>query len=484
MDTAEAQQRLALLRSRGEVKALAQETERRPELYETFLGLAQERGLVEAGERPTGKDLVRRLRERQEQAQVRRNPIHRDEAFVCTRCQAEVPPGGARVRDHCPHCLASLHVDVVPGDRAAGCGGVLLPERFDASGAELRIHYRCVACGHRHRVRAHPDDQVPADLSLPWAHVGSPPPRSPAQTLPLRVLGEVQRLRLWAPHDEVLVAVSGGMDSMVLLEVLAQTMAAHRARLRVACVNHGLRPEAETELELVRERARDLGLRFHPLRLALGAGPGLAARARRARREALVGQGMSRIATAHHRDDQAETVIQRLMAGSGASGLAAMRSLDPPWCRPLLAEPRSVIREFAETQGIPWAEDPSNPGSERGRLRDLLAGLGEQREGATRGLARSAALLARDDAFLESLLDPLWPTLRRGDGLDLSSWGALPPVLAARAVRRLCAEHGRTPRADLLETLLRELPREGWCGSIGGGTELRVQGGLLVLRGA
>jgi len=170
------------------------------------------------------------------------------------------------------------------------------------------------------------------------------------------------------------------------------------------------------------------------------------------------------------------------MAGSGACGLGAMRSLDPPWCRPLLAESRSVIREFAVEQALAWAEDPSNPGSERGRLRALLAGLGEQREGASKGLARSAALLARDDAYLESLLDPAWPRLRRGDGLDLAAWGELAPALALRAVRRLCAEHDRVPRADLLEALLREPPGEGWSGALGGGAELRVQAGLLVLR--
>lgn len=483
MDLERVRLRLLGLRSRGEIKALAQQAERDPALLQALSALARERGLVEEGDPPDAKTLVRRLLAREEQAQVRRNPVHRDEAFVCAACGAEVSPGGARVRDHCPHCLRSLHLDVVPGDRAAGCGGVLDPERFETSGAELRIHYRCRRCGHRHRVRAHPDDRIPADLVPTPTGAPPPPPRGAGPTLPLRVLGEVQRQGLWAAGDEVLVAVSGGLDSMVLLEVLASTAPAHGGRLRVANVNHGLRPEAEAEQQLVAGRAAALGLPFHPLRLHLEEGPNLAARARSARREALAGLGASRIATAHHRDDQAETVLQRLMAGSGSSGLSAMRALDPPWCRPLLAEPREVLREFAEQQGLSWAEDASNPGSERGRLRAVLDGLGAQREGAGRGLARSAALLARDDAFLESLLDAAWPGIRRGDGLDLAAWSSLHPALAARAVRRLCAEQDRVPRADLVETMLRAPLSEGWRGPLGGGGELRVQAGLLVVRG-
>lgn len=148
--------RLAALRSRGEIRRFAAEADADPALRASIEALAAERGIEPA---PTRR-LVRALLDRAEDAQVRRNPIHRDEAFTCAHCGAEVAAGGALVRDHCPICLRGLHVDVVPGDRAAGCGGVLVPAGFERR-PELVIVYRCERCGHAFRVRAHPDDRVP-----------------------------------------------------------------------------------------------------------------------------------------------------------------------------------------------------------------------------------------------------------------------------------------------------------------------------------
>lgn len=114
---------------------------------------------------PDGKRLVRWLLDRAAGAQVRTNPIHRDEAFTCAHCAAAVPKGGAPVRDHCPRCLRSLHVDVVPGDRAADCGGVLDPAALLLeSGGQRVILHRCRRCGAERRVRAHPDDAWPPSL--------------------------------------------------------------------------------------------------------------------------------------------------------------------------------------------------------------------------------------------------------------------------------------------------------------------------------
>lgn len=102
------------------------------------------------------KKLLRHGLERSAPSQVRRNPIRRDEAFVCAHCQREVSQGGARVRDHCPLCLYSLHVDRVPGDRAADCGGLLEPVGLDGP----VILYRCQSCGHAQRNRAHDEDDI------------------------------------------------------------------------------------------------------------------------------------------------------------------------------------------------------------------------------------------------------------------------------------------------------------------------------------
>lgn len=114
----------------------------------------------------SGKRLVRRLLDREEAARERKNPIHRDDAFTCLCCGAEVGPGGATVRDHCPRCLRGRHVDVVPGDRAADCQGLLVPEKLELRGGAVLIHHRCARCGHLFLVRAHPDDRVPPSLSV------------------------------------------------------------------------------------------------------------------------------------------------------------------------------------------------------------------------------------------------------------------------------------------------------------------------------
>lgn len=474
MDRTELLQRLDRIRSRGQVKALGAAAETDPGLDAALRALATERGVDVEGLR--GKALVRRVLDRSEAAQVRTNPIHRDEAFTCAWCGAAVLPGGAMVRDHCPHCLRSLHVDRVPGDRAADCSGVLQPVGFERAGDVVTIRYRCARCGHEHRVRAHPDDAVPpsfAPADLPGQ--GALRSHGRARTLPLRVLETVRRHGLWTPGQRVLVAASGGLDSTVLLEVLWQTREAHGARLEVMSIDHGLRPDASQDVATVERHAKRLGVPFHTARLDLPAGPDLARRARDERRAALRAVGADRIATGHHRDDQAETVLQRLLAGAGATGLAAIRACDPPWCRPLLDEPRAVLQAWAEEEGLSWVEDPSNPASERGRLRALLGGLEELREGASLGLARSARLLGREDALVESLVDAAWPGLVRDGGLDLRGLRALDPALQLRCLRRLA---GRA-RADQLERWLQSEPGDGWSLELGEGRLLVVRGGVL-----
>jgi hypothetical protein len=74
--------------------------------------------------------------------------------------------GGRMVRDHCPTCLRSLHVDNVPGDRAAGCGGLLDPIEIHLAAGDISFSMRCRRCGALRRVRAHPDDAVPPSLSV------------------------------------------------------------------------------------------------------------------------------------------------------------------------------------------------------------------------------------------------------------------------------------------------------------------------------
>ncbi len=149
-------------KSRGDIKQLGARIDADPELRRAWVLRAEQRGLaVESG--VPGKKLVRMVLDRADQAQVRTNPIARDEAFTCVQCGRDVPLGGKRPRDHCPWCLHSRHVDVVPGDRAATCGGLLVPLRLEPGSGSLDILYRCASCGAAARNRVLDDLAVPDD---------------------------------------------------------------------------------------------------------------------------------------------------------------------------------------------------------------------------------------------------------------------------------------------------------------------------------
>ena len=128
--------------------------------------LLAERG-GEADEGSTER-LLRRARGADVDAQIRKNPIHRNEAFVCVGCGKDVPAAPSGVRNHCPWCLCSLHVDgEVPGDRASECHGLMRPVSIDTTGG-LWVTQTCSRCGHTRRNRLHPDwDPGPDRTTIP-----------------------------------------------------------------------------------------------------------------------------------------------------------------------------------------------------------------------------------------------------------------------------------------------------------------------------
>ncbi len=134
-------------------------------LREAILAFARKRGVDlpdEAVEWP-GKRLLRRSQAREAESQVRTNPIARDEAFECMHCGMAVPAHGRTARDHCPRCLRSRHVDVVPGDRAADCGGRLDPVGVTLATRRIMIRYVCTRCGGERFNRALTDGDPPDD---------------------------------------------------------------------------------------------------------------------------------------------------------------------------------------------------------------------------------------------------------------------------------------------------------------------------------
>lgn len=185
--------------------------------------------------------------------------------------------------------------------------------------------------------------------------------------------------------SSVLVAVSGGPDSTALLHVLALLRGRRGFGLFSHGVDHGLRAEATAELDLVEAFSRSLDVPFARTRVVVPSGGNLQARARSARWEALrvaaSKAGADRIATGHHADDRAETLLMRLLRGTGLRGLAVLPPLDDvkgPRIRPLYRARRSDVDAHVARHGLPVASDPSNrdPRFLRVRVRhDVLPSL-------------------------------------------------------------------------------------------------------------
>lgn len=161
----------------------------------------------------------------------------------------------------------------------------------------------------------------------------------------------------------VLAAVSGGGDSQAMLSVLARLAPELGFSLMAHGVDHGLRPAAAAELDLAEALATKLAVPFTRTRLALARGGNLQARAREARYAALrevAAPSSALIATAHHADDRAETVLMRLLRGAGPRGLAVLAPRAHDVIRPLLrAEKRDVLLHL-QRHCLDFAEDPSN----------------------------------------------------------------------------------------------------------------------------
>lgn len=218
-----------------------------------------------------------------------------------------------------------------------------------------------------------------------------------------------------ARAQAVLLAVSGGPDSTALLKLAADWRAADPSRPKIfaATIDHGLRPGARAEAQAAAALAQSLGIP-HSILLWEGEKPlaSVQEKARAARYRLLVAHarqiGADVIVTAHHADDQAETVLMRMARGSGIAGLAGMRPLVAldglQLVRPLLDIPKSALVAFCHAQRLPFAEDPSNadPRYARARLRMMADALAAQGLSARRftELARRAA---RADAALAAL---------------------------------------------------------------------------------
>jgi len=306
-----------------------------------------------------------------------------------------------------------------------------------------------------------------------------------------RALDDAERAGL-GPGAHLLVGVSGGADSTALLAGLARFAPARHWSLTAAHVHHGLRgPAADADAAAVRALAARLGVDAVERRVAVGQGSGLEARARRARHAALQAlareRGAARIVLAHTRDDQAETLLLRLVRGSGRGGLGAMRVRRGRIWRPLLDVTRADVRRFLVDEGLPFVVDASNADLRhaRNRVRRLVLPLlaAELNPNVVAGLAALARRLADEDDFLAGLAAARAEALRAPGRLALAV-AAEPPALARRIVRTWLEDGRRAGVAAVHVERVLALAAAGVPGAVAipGGGRVVLEGTALVHR--
>jgi len=269
---------------------------------------------------------------------------------------------------------------------------------------------------------------------------------------------------LWRSDARILLALSGGVDSVALLHLLTRLRHDGGFELFAAHLNHGLRQEAARDAAFAAELCRKLGVPCTVGRTLVRdhlSGESEEMAARRLRygflRGTAMALGASAIALAHHGDDQAETMLLRLIRGTSLTGLSAMSPWQDGLFRPLLSVTRQQIEDYAREQSFSWVEDATNhdPAMARNRVRQcILPEMKAMNPQAVAALSRTAGLLSRDESFLQSLTEPYYQKLQRlPQGLLWPVEEILLP-LATRLAARMLADMGVTVLTEsAVETL-------------------------------
>jgi tRNA(Ile)-lysidine synthase len=305
------------------------------------------------------------------------------------------------------------------------------------------------------------------------------------------------------PFPSVVLAVSGGPDSMALMHLArrwARLAERSTAGFAVVTIDHKLRAESKDEAAFVAERARALGFSHTTIEWT-GEKPktGLQAAARKARYDLLseycAARDIGCIVTAHTEDDQAETFLMRLRRGSGLDGLAAMATLSNragvTVARPLLRFSKTRLAAYLRASSIPFVQDPSNENTafERVRIRYAMRALASA--GVTRpSLAMAATRLGRSREALiritDDFLDRHFQVTHLAQGqIGLEAFDALPGDIALRALARVLALIGgqqEAPRLIRAERLLASLKAGKMEATLGGCIVISAAGKLNFYR--
>jgi len=286
------------------------------------------------------------------------------------------------------------------------------------------------------------------------------------------------------PTGRVLVALSGGADSTALLLRLAELLKEGEiAGLYAAHLHHGIRGEsAERDLAFCEALCQKRGI---PILIERADAPAYAReqkqtleQAARELRYAFLERARLHfqadvIAVAHHRGDQAETVLMHLLRGCGLSGLAGMRARTGRIIRPMLGTTRKEILAYLAEQGQPFCEDETNAQNDafRNRVRnELIPALEAVQPNVSETLCKTAALCAEDEAYLQQLSEESERALTIGEGLKRKELSQLPQPLSARILkRRVYALDEDVSEADIRRVLALATAKTGIVIELSGG---------------
>ncbi|MEI7613255.1 MAG: tRNA lysidine(34) synthetase TilS [Betaproteobacteria bacterium] len=294
------------------------------------------------------------------------------------------------------------------------------------------------------------------------------------------------------PASRLCVALSGGRDSVVLLHALKQRISASNCSLAAIHVHHGLSAHADAWADFCADYCRSLGVPLNVVRVEVprDSGEGLEGAARRMRHAAFAAVDADWMVLAHHRDDQAETVLLNLLRGAGVAGVAGMQAerpqpQGPVLVRPWLDRPRTEIEAYAAEHALRWIDDESNEDLHfrRNFLRcEALPRLEEKFPGARLSLARAAQHFAQGALLLDQLAKIDRAAVIAPSGrIGLDGFNSLAPEREANLLRFVWVDAGfRAPDTRWIDEALRQLA----CTTAVSETSLSTSDGVLrVYRG-
>ncbi len=264
---------------------------------------------------------------------------------------------------------------------------------------------------------------------------------------------QLSTLAAGSPARRFVVAFSGGLDSTILLHALQSLHDELAIPVIAVHVQHDLHPDALIWESHCEATATEFGVDYRTVAIEVdrSSGRGLEASARNARYEALqqMMQTGDWLLSAHHQDDQAETLLLNLLRGSGMAGLAGIGRIQAfgpaQLVRPLLDVPQEELRAYAAAHGLTWLDDPSNADTDfdRNYLRhDVLPILAKRWPAASSRLARSAELASEASALLDHLADDDLQSLGQPQRIEITALSALPDDRQRNVLRRALKRSG------------------------------------------